>query len=54
MRADRIMVIDHLPACLELAQVFGADYLLSLPQLRTPEQRIDTMKDLTGSFGADL
>ena len=54
MGADKIIVIDQIPERLELAQAFGADHLLSLAHLATPEQRIEAVQDLTGGFGADV
>jgi threonine dehydrogenase-like Zn-dependent dehydrogenase len=54
MGADKIIVVDQLPERLELAQAFGADHLLSLANLPTPEQRIEAVKDVTGGFGADV
>ncbi len=54
MGADQIIVIDQIPERLELAQAFGADHLLSLANLATPEQRIEAVQDLTGGFGADV
>jgi threonine dehydrogenase-like Zn-dependent dehydrogenase len=52
--AGRIVVLDRLPARLELARAFGADDVLSLADLPAPEQRIRAVLDLTGGFGADV
>jgi threonine dehydrogenase-like Zn-dependent dehydrogenase len=54
MGADRVIVLDRLPARLELARAFGADHALSLVDLPTPERRIQAVMDLTGGFGADV
>ena len=54
MGADRVIVLDRLPARLELAHAFGADHALSLVDLPTPERRIQAVMDLTGGFGADV
>jgi threonine dehydrogenase-like Zn-dependent dehydrogenase len=54
MGADKIIVIDQISERLELAQAFSADYLLSLANLATAEQRIEAVNDLTGGFGADV
>ncbi|HEY3068544.1 MAG TPA: zinc-binding dehydrogenase, partial [Methylomirabilota bacterium] len=54
MGADRIIVLDRLPARLELARAFGADHALCLADLPTPERRIQAVMDLTGGFGADV
>lgn len=54
MGADRVIVLDRLAARLELARAFGADHLLNLADLPTPEHRINAVMDLTGGFGADV
>jgi L-iditol 2-dehydrogenase len=54
MGADRVIVLDRVPARLELARAFGADHTLSLADLPTPERRIQAVMDLTGGFGADV
>ncbi|HXH84608.1 MAG TPA: zinc-binding dehydrogenase, partial [Candidatus Tectomicrobia bacterium] len=54
MGADRVIVLDRIPARLELARAFGADHALSLGDLPTAGQRIDAVTELTGGFGADV
>jgi len=54
MGADRVIVLDRVPARLELACAFGADHALSLIDLPTPERRIEAVMELTGGFGADV
>lgn len=54
MGANTIIVIDQIPERLELARAFGADHTLNLNELRTPEERIQAVMDLTGGFGADV
>jgi threonine dehydrogenase-like Zn-dependent dehydrogenase len=54
MGADTVIVLDRVPARLELARAFGADHTLSLTDLPTPERRIEAVMDLTGGFGADV
>jgi L-iditol 2-dehydrogenase len=54
MGADRVIVLDRVPARLELARAFGADHALSVSDLPTPERRIQAVMDLTGGFGADV
>ncbi len=54
MGADRVIVVDRVPARLALARDFGADHTLSLEELTTPERRIAAVQELTGGFGADV
>lgn len=54
MGADRVIVVDRVPARLALAREFGADHTLSLEDLPTPERRIAAVQELTGGFGADV
>jgi threonine dehydrogenase-like Zn-dependent dehydrogenase len=54
MGADPVIVLDRVPARLDLARAFGADHALSIDELATPEQRVAAVKDLTGGFGADV
>lgn len=52
--AGRVIVIDGIPERLELARAFGADELIDLRELTTPEARIARVKELTGGWGADV
>jgi threonine dehydrogenase-like Zn-dependent dehydrogenase len=52
--ADRVIVLDRVANRLELARAFGADHVLSLEDLPTPERRIQAVMHLTGGFGADV
>lgn len=52
--ADRIIALDRIPARLELARTFGADHVLDVDALGTPERRIQAVLDLTGGLGADV
>ena len=54
MGADRVIVFDAIGERLALARAFGADHVLSLVDLPTPEQRIEAVKELTDGFGADI
>src|SRR5206468_5033990 len=54
MGADQVIVIDRLPARLELARAFGADHTLSAVDLKTADRRVEAVKELTGGFGADV
>ena len=51
--AGRIIVVDGVPERLELAALFGADELVDLRELPTPEQRIRRVRQLTAGWGAD-
>lgn len=52
--AGRISVIDGVTERLEVAALFGADDLLDLRELPTPDQRIKRVKELTGGWGANV
>jgi threonine dehydrogenase-like Zn-dependent dehydrogenase len=54
MGADRVIVLDRVDSRLELARAFGADHVLSLTELTTPERRVQAVMDLTAGFGADI
>ena len=51
--AGQIIVIDGVPERLALAEAFGADELIDIRELPTPERRIARVKELTGGWGAD-
>lgn len=54
MGADKVIVVDRVPARLALAREFGADHTLSLEDLPTPERRVAAVQDLTDGLGADV
>ena len=54
MGADQVIVIDGLPGRLELAKQFGADHTIDLTEVKTPEDRIQRVLELTGGRGADV
>jgi len=54
MGADQVIVIDGLPGRLELAKKFGADHTINLTELKTPEERVQKVLELTGGRGADV
>lgn len=54
MGAAPLIAIDGVPARLELARRFGADYTINLNELTTPAERIARVRDLTGGYGADV
>jgi len=54
MGVDPLIVIDKIPARLELAKTFGADYTIDYNEYPTPEARIERVRELTGGSGVDL
>jgi threonine dehydrogenase-like Zn-dependent dehydrogenase len=54
MGAGRVIVIDAIPERLDLARAFGADETLSLADLRTREERVARVRELTLGVGADV
>jgi len=54
MGAGRVIVIDGIPARLELAQAFGADELVDLRELRDADARVQRVLELTDQWGADV
>jgi len=54
MGADKVIVIDGIDQRLELAKAFGADELIDMKKYKTPEERVQRVKELTGGWGADV
>ncbi len=54
MGAGRVIVIDGIPARLELAAAFGADELVDLRELRDADARVARVLELTEGWGADV
>jgi D-arabinose 1-dehydrogenase-like Zn-dependent alcohol dehydrogenase len=54
MGAGQVIVIDGLAGRLELAKQFGADHTINLSELKTPEERIQRVMELTAGRGADV
>jgi L-iditol 2-dehydrogenase len=54
MGADRVIVLDRLENRLRLAEEFGADYTINIEEYKTPESRIQRIKELTRDRGADV
>lgn len=52
--AGRVIVIDGVRERLELAEQFGADELIDMSEMTTPESRISRIKHLTDGWGADV
>jgi threonine dehydrogenase-like Zn-dependent dehydrogenase len=54
MGADTVIVVDRLAPRLALARTFGADHTVNATEIASADKRIDTVKALTGGFGADV
>ncbi|PYM63652.1 MAG: zinc-binding alcohol dehydrogenase [Candidatus Rokuibacteriota bacterium] len=54
MGAARIVVIDQVPARLELARAFGADHTLDLTEVPDRKARVRQVRDWTDGRGADV
>ena len=52
--AGKIIVIDGVQERLDLAAEFGADELVDMRELTTPEQRIARVKELTDGWGGEV
>ncbi|MHB8621480.1 MAG: alcohol dehydrogenase catalytic domain-containing protein, partial [Chloroflexota bacterium] len=52
--AAAVIAIDGQPSRLELAAEFGATSTIDINELRTAEERIERVREITGGDGADL
>jgi threonine dehydrogenase-like Zn-dependent dehydrogenase len=52
--AGKVIVVDGIQERLDLAAAFGADDLIDLRELKTIEQRVQRVRDLTDGWGADV
>ncbi len=52
--ASRVILIGGPKARLETARRFGADEVIDLDQVREPAARLDTVRQLTDGYGADV
>lgn len=52
--ASRVIVLGAPRARLEMARRFGADHVIDIEEVKSPEARIQAVRDLTGGFGADV
>lgn len=50
--ASKVIAVDAIPGRLQLARDFGADHVLDLRELKTPDDRIAAVKELTNGYGA--
>jgi len=54
MGAGKIIVVDGITERLQMAKAFGADELIDMKEYRTPAERVQRVKELTGGWGADV
>jgi threonine dehydrogenase-like Zn-dependent dehydrogenase len=54
MGAEKVIVIDGIRERLDLAKDSGADELINIREFRTPEERVQRVRELTGGWGADV
>lgn len=54
MGASKIVVVDAIPARLELAKAFGADEVLNAAEVSDPKDRTRQVQAWTGGWGADV
>lgn len=54
MGAGKVIVIDGITQRLKLAKAFGADELIDLRELKTPDERVMRVRELTGGWGANV
>jgi threonine dehydrogenase-like Zn-dependent dehydrogenase len=52
--ADQVIVIDQLQNRLDLAREFGADHVINVTDLPTPQERVERVRELTDGRGADV
>jgi threonine dehydrogenase-like Zn-dependent dehydrogenase len=52
--AGQVIVVDGVPERLDLAEAFGADKIIDMRELKTPDARAARVKELTGGWGADV
>jgi threonine dehydrogenase-like Zn-dependent dehydrogenase len=52
--ASKVIVIGAPKHRLEMAKRFGADEVIDLGEVRDPATRLDTVRQLTGGYGADV
>jgi threonine dehydrogenase-like Zn-dependent dehydrogenase len=52
--AEQVIVIDGIDDRLTLAKAMGAHHVIDLRTVRTPDERVAAVKELTGGWGADV
>jgi threonine dehydrogenase-like Zn-dependent dehydrogenase len=53
MGAHQVIVLDRVPARLDLAREFGADHVINVDEVATADERVALVQDLTEGRGAD-
>ena len=53
-KGANVVIIEGAPERLKLAKAFAADHLIDLSQLAKVEERVEQVKKITGSDGADV
>jgi threonine dehydrogenase-like Zn-dependent dehydrogenase len=51
--ASKVIVLGAPTARLEMASRFGADHVINIDEVKTPEARVAAVKDLSRGYGAD-
>jgi L-iditol 2-dehydrogenase len=52
--AGQVIVIDSIPARLELARAFGADFVVDIEEFPDADMRVQRVLQLTDGWGADI
>ncbi len=52
--AGKVIVIGAPKARLDMARRFGADHVISLEDVKSPQERINAVRQITGGYGADV
>ena len=52
--ASKVIVLGAPKARLELAKRFGADHVIDIDEVKTPEARVAAVKELSRGYGADV
>jgi D-arabinose 1-dehydrogenase-like Zn-dependent alcohol dehydrogenase len=53
-KGAKVVIIEGAPERLKLAKAFGADHLIDLSQFSKVEERVEQVKKISGSDGADV
>ena len=52
--AEQVIVVDGVEDRLALARAMGADHVIDMRELATPDERVARVKELTAGWGADV
>lgn len=50
----KVIVVEGIPERIELARRFGAEHVVDMGELTTPEERVERVQGLTDDYGADV